>query len=81
MRERATVRAVWDSDLAGLLSSLGLSDAVDEGTLHCEVCDRKVNLENLGTIFTYGNEIKVSCDRTSCVRSASALGSGSLASG
>ena len=72
MRKRATVRAVWDSDLDSLLKSLGLLDSLLAGGGRCAKCQRAVGLENLGALFFEGAQWHVTCDDTPCVRSATA---------
>jgi len=68
MRKRSITKAVYDRDLKRLLESLGILDKVVEGVMICPVCGCRVNLDNLGTIFSDGNDIVVSCDDTKCVR-------------
>ena len=74
MRSRHVVKAVWDSDLEALLKSTGLLESLLEGELSCDICGRIVDLDNLGALFPYANDVKVSCDRTQCVRGASTKG-------
>ena len=70
MRKRSNVRAVWDDDLVGLLQSLGVLDMLIEGQIRCAVCDRNVDLDNLGALFGEDEEVQVTCDLTNCVRAA-----------
>ena len=68
MRKRVEVKAVYDRDLERVLANLGILDKLVAGELNCAVCGCQVDLDNLGTIFPYGDAIRVSCDNNSCVR-------------
>lgn len=70
MRKRASIKAVWDSDLVSLLQSAGILDRLLDGDVRCVVCHKEVDLDNLGALLSDGHEIMVSCDDTQCVREA-----------
>jgi len=72
MRKRATVRAVWDSDLQELLKSLGLFESLSARQLQCARCQREIDLANLGALFSDGHDLRVTCDDATCVRAATA---------
>jgi len=72
MRKRATVRAVWDSDLETLLNSLGILDRLLAGDFRCAICDQPVELENLGALVSSEGALRVTCDSTACIRAATA---------
>ena len=72
MRGRATVQAVWDSDIVTLLKSLGVLDELVAGDLTCEVCGDPVDLDNLGSLSSQDDRIIVTCDKTGCVRAVTA---------
>ena len=74
MRKNLGVKAVYDTDLEKLLSSLGILEDVITGCLKCHVCETPVDLDNLGTIFPHGGDIAVSCDSNRCVRIVTAHG-------
>ena len=67
MRKSMTVKAVHDSDLQKLLQDIGLLDKLICGELICAFCGYSVDLDNLGTIFPYDDDIKVTCDSSKCV--------------
>lgn len=68
MRRRASVKAVWDSDLVTLLKSAGIFESLAGGGLHCAVCQRPVDLDNFGALFPDADDIRVACDDVRCVR-------------
>ena len=68
MRKRATVKAVWDSDLQTLLRSLGILEGLLDGDFRCHICQRAIDLDNLGALFREGSNIRVTCDDTACIR-------------
>jgi len=78
MRKSAITKAVYDSDLEQLLRSIGILDRVIGGEMSCAVCGCPVDLDNLGTIFSDGNDIRVSCDKTTCVRAVTSNEVGTL---
>jgi len=68
MRGKVEVKAVYDGDLEQVLADLGILDKLIAGDLNCAVCACQVDLDNLGTIFPDGDEVRVSCDNDRCVR-------------
>ncbi len=78
MRKVATVKAIYDSDLDQLLTNLGMLDKLIAGELRCAVCGCQVDLDNLGTIFPNGDELRVSCDNPRCVRIITSRGAAKL---
>ena len=61
------VKAVHDSDLRELLTSLGILEGLVAGKFRCTVCGCLVDIDNLGSIFPHGNDICVSCDNNRCI--------------
>jgi hypothetical protein len=68
MRKKVEVKAIYDKDLEQILNNLGILDLLIGGEINCAVCGCSVDLENLGAIFPYEDEIKVSCDNNKCIR-------------
>ena len=64
------LRAVHDTDLEGVLQSLGLLEGLRRGQLQCGVCGNTVTFENLRCIYPQGSKIKVCCDRPECFEKA-----------
>ena len=71
MRRRATVKAVWDSDLSKLLDGLDLLEPIEHGAIRCAFCERGVTVDNLGAVFGRNAEALVACDDAICVMRAS----------
>lgn len=78
MREKVEVKAVYDQDLKQVLAKLGILDKLIAGEMNCAVCRCEVDLDNLGTIFPEGDEVKVSCDNNRCVRITTTRGAETL---
>ncbi|NQT31910.1 MAG: hypothetical protein HQ588_06205 [Deltaproteobacteria bacterium] len=68
MRKRVEIKAIYDQDLEQVLMNLGILDKLIAGEINCAVCDCSVGLDNLGSIFPSGNDIRVSCDSDKCIR-------------
>ena len=66
--EREKVSAVHDQDLEGLLETLGLLEAIQNGTVKCDVCGETVKLENILCVFPAGKSVGIGCDRPECAR-------------
>jgi hypothetical protein len=71
MRKRLRLKAVWDSDLEGLLRNLGVLQSLVVGEFACAVCGCGVDIGNLGAIVLQGEEVKVTCVEASCIRGVS----------
>ena len=70
MRPRATVKAVWDSDVSKLLDGLDLLEPIEHGAIHCAFCEREVTVDNLGAVFGRNGAVLISCEDGACVRRA-----------
>ena len=68
MRKRIEVKAVWQSELEHLLSSLSILEPLLLGELTCAVCGRTVDLDNLGAIMPQEDRVLVLCDYVPCIR-------------
>lgn len=78
MRERVKVKAVYDQDLKQVLAKLGILDKLIAGEMNCAVCGCEIDLDNLGTIFPEGNDVRVSCDNNRCIRITTTRGAATL---
>lgn len=67
MRKRIEIKAVWDSQLKHLLENLGILEPLLLGKFKCTRCGRTVDLDNLGAIIPYKDEVTVVCDDTLCI--------------
>lgn len=65
--KKSKIKAVHDSDLNGVLSSLGVLQKVQNGEAICEFCKDVVSIENLEAIFNEGGNIKFICSKPDCV--------------
>ena len=67
MRKRIEVKAVWNTELEPLLSSLGILEPLLSGELTCANCSRIIDLDNLGAIIPQQDKIVLACDYTPCI--------------
>ncbi|TSC94502.1 MAG: hypothetical protein CEN87_471 [Parcubacteria group bacterium Licking1014_1] len=65
--KKSKIKAVHDSDLTGVLSSLGVLQKVQNGEAICEFCKNVVGMENLEAVFNEGGNIKFICSKPDCV--------------
>jgi hypothetical protein len=66
MSEKKKIYAVHDIELKELLENLELLNDFEDGKITCFICNKIVTEENLGSIFPYQNDIKVSCNDIDC---------------
>ena len=71
MRKRIEVKAVWNTELEQLLSSLGILESLLLGELTCANCGRTIDLDNLGAIVPQKDNIVLACDDTPCIHALS----------
>lgn len=69
MRKRLEVKAVWESELKYLLESLDILEPLQRGEVACALCNRTVNLENLGLIIPQKDKVLIVCDNVACIHS------------
>ena len=65
--DKETLTAVHDSDLEGLLQSLGVLAMVQSRGAKCKYCHDAVGLNNLAAIFPEGGEVKFVCAKPQCI--------------
>ncbi len=65
--KKLKIKVVHDSDLNGVLSSLGVLQKVQNGETICEFCKNVVSTENLEAVFNEGGNIKFICSKPDCV--------------
>lgn len=65
--KKSKIKVVHDSDLIGVLSSLGVLQKVQNGEAICEFCKNVVSIENLGAVFNEDGNIKFICSKPDCV--------------
>ena len=56
----------------------GIDLKIIAGEINCAVCGCQVDLDNLGSVFPEGDEIRVTCDSDRCVRTVTIRGPGAL---
>lgn len=61
------IKAIHDDDLLALLEKLELLNKFNSGKLSCALCDEAINYENLHSLFPDGGDIKLVCNKPSCV--------------
>ena len=65
---RERVDLVHDDDMEILLRKLQIYDTVKRGEFKCKMCHEPVMLENIYVLFPQGGDIKIICDKQSCVK-------------
>ncbi len=65
--KKAKIKAVHESDLVGVLQSLGVFDRINGGTEKCVSCGDTISLENIEAIFLNKGKIKFICSKNECV--------------
>ena len=60
------IHAVHDDELLELLENLDMLEDFSNGKILCFLCGKVVTEKNLGTIFPYQGDIKISCNDIEC---------------
>lgn len=64
--KRTQVKAVYDSDLKGLIESLGITNEIETGNRSCKFCGTSITFENLQAIQKESGELKFICTKSEC---------------
>ena len=64
--KRQRILAVHESDLATLLTRLGVMDQVDQGHFKCASCGLTISLANIGIVSKKDGKIQISCNMPTC---------------
>lgn len=66
------IKAMMNSDLEKLLIQVGDYDKFLEGQLHCHVCGKVLNADNIALVLPVREESKIVlryfCDNTDCIK-------------
>ncbi len=65
--QKSNIKAVHDSDLQDVLTSLGVFEKVSNGNATCTFCNTNVNLDNLEAVYKERGSIKFICSKDDCV--------------
>lgn len=65
--KKAKIKAVYESDLVGVLQSLGVFGQISNGTEKCASCGDTIDLENIEALFLNKGKIKFICSKNDCV--------------
>ncbi|MBZ9572287.1 hypothetical protein KJA15_03080 [Patescibacteria group bacterium] len=65
--KKTKVKAVHESDLLKLLSSLGVLEQLKDGDYRCLNCSTVIDLDNLGAILVKDGKIKIICSNPNCI--------------
>ena len=68
LMNEGTIKAVHDSDVQELLTSLGEWGAFSTGQCQCAFCGDVVSDENFGAIFPDNNSVGYACNKSVCMR-------------
>ena len=65
-QENMILKAVYEKDVQKLLENLGMLNEVNNGQLHCFICNETITFENFGGIIRKNRELKIFCDKIEC---------------
>jgi hypothetical protein len=61
------LKAVYDTDLAGYLKSLGLYEAILNEEILCKYCGNKITIDNLEVIVPSSEGVEIICRNENCL--------------
>ena len=70
LQNSVNIVAIHDMDLEKALRSLNIYESIIRGEMKCMICEKPVNLENLGAFMRVNGKIKVVCDKPACFSTA-----------
>jgi len=63
---REKVYGVYESDVLGFFSKLGLLEILKMGQIVCEKCEITITENNFGAVYKKNNELVFLCDKPQC---------------
>ena len=63
---KETIGAIHSAEVEDLFRSLGLSDALSEGRLHCNECGDPISKVNFRAVTRKEGNLLFSCNRENC---------------
>ncbi|OGF58352.1 MAG: hypothetical protein A2Y62_18645 [Candidatus Fischerbacteria bacterium RBG_13_37_8] len=64
--EKKSLLAVHEKDMGSFLKALGLLDKVNEQMVHCDICERKIDIDDIQCITSENGKIKLCCSNLKC---------------
>ena len=64
--KRSKIKMVHESDLIGLLGSLGVLEKIEKDESFCTNCKKPININNIEAILSNHGEIQFVCSSPSC---------------
>lgn len=64
--KKKKIKAVYDSDLIGLLTSFELVENVKNGEFRCVKCNDIITIENIGALYKKDKELYFICSKPVC---------------
>lgn len=66
-REEEIFRAIHHDNVPDFFESLGLSEKLAQGEIHCIICDETITLENFRAVARKSDNLLFCCNRESCI--------------
>lgn len=60
------IQAVHVAELKGVLARYGTLQDFTDGKVKCQICSDTVTLKNAGSIMRIGENLTMTCNKTSC---------------
>lgn len=60
-------RAVHASELLGFLERIGKREELEEGNIHCAICDSVLDHASFGGVCKENGELRFLCSRVTCL--------------
>jgi hypothetical protein len=66
-REEEIFRAIHHDSVSDFFGSLGLSEKLAQGKIHCIICDEIITLENFRAVARKSGNFLFCCNKESCI--------------
>jgi hypothetical protein len=63
---KKTIRAIHDLELKELLINLDYLEAFENREIKCSICNKVIDEDNFGCVYSDKGEIKFSCNNLEC---------------
>lgn len=71
--EKEVIRAIYHKDVADFLESMGVSEKLARGEIHCAICGAPITVDNFRAVARKSDELLFCCDKESCIQEFSSL--------
>ncbi len=67
-REEKVIRAIYHKEVADFFESIGLSEKLAKGEIHCNICGERITIDNFRMVARRAGNLLFCCNKELCIQ-------------